>query len=88
MPIQFAQHETRPAAVLKAPVERQTEPSAGGSAAIPMRNAVPSAAATVIITIAVPPVMTTAGAPTLARNKCAGACSDQSTDRCAATAPG
>jgi hypothetical protein len=50
-----------------------------------MRHEVPSPAAAVIVTIAVPPVMTTAGAPTLACNKCAGTCSNQSTD-CSATA--
>jgi hypothetical protein len=53
-----------------------------------MRHAMPSAAAAVVVTIAVPPVMTTAGAPTLARNKCAGTCSNQSTNGRATAAAG
>ena len=35
-----------------------------------------------------PPIMTTAGAPTLACNKCAGTCSNQSPDGRATAAPG
>jgi hypothetical protein len=58
------------------------------SAAISMRDAVPSAAAAMIVTIAVPPVMTPAGAPTVARDKCAGTCSNQSTDGSATATAG
>jgi hypothetical protein len=53
-----------------------------------MRDAVPSPAAAVVVTIPVPPVMTTTGAPTLARNKCTGACSNQSADGSATAAAG
>ena len=41
-----------------------------------------------VVTIAVPPIMTTAGAPTLARNKSAGTCPNQSTDGSATAAAG
>jgi hypothetical protein len=53
-----------------------------------MRDAVPSPAAAVVVTIAVPPVMTAAGASTLARNKCTGTRSNQSADSSATAATG
>jgi hypothetical protein len=56
--------------------------------AISMRDAVPSAAAAMVVTIAVPPVMTTACAPALACDKCTGTCSNQSADGSATAAAG